>query len=155
LRDKFCGARNVILFCLRQPPWTLLALINHRRSWWYFFVYPKLALTPSTSDMQIVLLRSMLGDTDVMHLRRQYDPTYQPTGYALTDSQSHGSFPPGGEPLIYSLSSLLLWCMLLVLKRCTTIARLNVESSSQLDSSLRFAAWYVVPSTRHSELIIM
>jgi len=79
-----------------------------------------------------------------MHRRRQYDPTYQPLGYVLSDS--HSSSPSGGEPLMYSPGSLLLWRMLLVLQRRTANARLNVESSSQLVSSLHLAAWYAVLS---------
>jgi len=75
-----------------------------------------------------------------MHLRRQYDPTYQPL------SDSHSPSPSAGEPLTYSLGSLLLWRMLLVLQHRTANARLNVESSSQLVSSLHLAAWYAVLS---------
>jgi len=79
-----------------------------------------------------------------MHLRRQYDPTYQPLGYVLSDS--HSSSPSVGGPLTYSLGSLLLWRMLLVLQHRTENARLNVESSSQLVSSLHLAAWYAMLS---------
>ena len=96
--------------------------------------------TLGTLNMYIVFFGPLTVETNIMHLRRQYDPTYQPL------SDSHSPSPSVGEPLTYSLGSLLLWRMLLVLQHRTANARLNVESSSQLVLSLHLAAWYAVLS---------